>query len=268
MPYFMYIQKVVFPVTPSKISIKIENKNKTITLIDEGEVNLIKTPGLTDIQINELILPAIQKYPFANYLNNKFRNPEYYLNKLETWKKKKKPVQFKLSRTTPDDKNLLWDTNFDVTIEDYEIIEDAEKYGLDVCVKLNMKEYRVWGAKKLVIKKKKNASKASATKKKVRSSKDTPKSYIVKKGDTLMKIAKKQLNDSSKWKSIYTLNKKTIQTEAKKHGKPGNGHWIFPGTKLKLPSGQLVGVEAMEYGTAVAEGKEYGMAVGELKEYR
>lgn len=157
-----------------------------------------------------------------------------------------------------------------MTIEDYEIIEDAEKYGMDICVKLNMKEYRVWGTKKLKKKNnsKKNSSKAVFTTKKVRSSKDTPKSYIVKKGDTLMKTAKKQLNDSSKWKSIYTLNKKTIQTKAKKCGKLGNGHWIFLGTKLKLPSRQLVSVEAKEYGVAVVEGKEYGMAIAQGKEYR
>lgn len=269
MPYFMYIQKVVFPVTPSKISIKTENKNKTLTLVDEGEVNLIKTPGLTDIQISELILPAIQKYPFANYLNDKFRNPEYYLNKLETWKKRKKPVHFKLSRTTPDFQDLLWDTDFDVTIEDYEIIEDVEKYGMDICVKLNMKEYRVWGPKKLKKKNnsKKNSSKAVFTTKKVRSSKDTDKSYIVKKGDTLMKIAKKQLNDSSQWKNIYTLNKKTIQAEAKKRGKPGNGHWIFPGTKLKLPSEQTAIGQGKDYETAVGSGMDYGTAIGQGKQY-
>ncbi|MBD5089361.1 MAG: LysM peptidoglycan-binding domain-containing protein [Clostridiales bacterium] len=267
MPYYMYIERVLFPVTPGKISIKIENKNKTITLIDEGEVNMIKTPGLTDITINELILPVLQIYPFANYKVGKFENAQYYLDKLEAWKKKKKPVHFKIFRTSPDGKNLLWNTNFDVTIEDYEIIEDAEKYGLDVCVKLNMKQYRAWGAKKLVIKKKKNSSKASATTKKVRSSKDTPKSYIVKKGDTLMKIAKKQLNDSSQWKNIYTLNKKTIESEAKKRGKPGNGHWIYPGTKLKIPGGQLATAELMEYGIATAELMEYGTAIGQGKQY-
>lgn len=46
----------------------------------------------------------------------------------------------------------------DVTIEDYEIMEDADKYGSDVCVKLNLKEYRHWGAKKLVPKNKKTKS--------------------------------------------------------------------------------------------------------------
>ena len=235
--YGMYIGGVLFPVTPGKMTIKIKNQNKTITLINEGEVNLVKTPGLSEISIPELLLPSIQSYPFATYRRDEFRSAKYYLDKLEAWKKKKKPVAFKLSRTTPDNKNLLWDTNFDVTIEDYEIMEDAEKYGMDICVNLTMKQYRTWGSKKLVIRKKKKSSKKTATKKKVRKSKSTPKNYTVKKGDTLMKIAKKQLNDSSKRKKIYQLNKKVIESAARKRGRKSssNGHWIYPGTKLKLP---------------------------------
>lgn len=258
MAYYMYIGKILFPVTPGKLSLKINNKNKTITLINEGEVNLIKTPGLTDITIDELLLPAFQKYPFAGYFqltdekgkriagDNKFHSADYYLEKLEKWKNNKKPVQFVMSRTTPDGKDLLWDTNFDVTIEDYEVIEDVERYGFDVAVKLSMKQYRYWGAKKLVIKKKSSKKKksvslltaAKATKKKARKSKEKAKTYTVKSGDTLMKIAKKQLNNAAKWKSIYSLNKKTIENAAKKHGRKSssNGHWIYPGTKLKLPS--------------------------------
>lgn len=229
----MYIQTVCFPITPGKMTLKIANRNKTITLINEGEVNLIKTPGLTNIQIDELILPAIQKYPFANYLNDKFKSPDYYLEKLEAWKKKKKPVQFKLTRTTPDGKNLLWDTNFDVTIEDYEIIEDAEKYGMDVCVRLTMKEYRYWGTKKL--KKKKNGNYSIG--KGVRKEKEKAKKYTVKKGDTLLKIARKELNDESQRKSIYTLNKKVIEKAAKEHGRKSssNGYYLYKGTVLKLP---------------------------------
>ena len=40
--YELYIDGVLFPVTPGSLNIKINNKNKTITLINEGEVNLIK----------------------------------------------------------------------------------------------------------------------------------------------------------------------------------------------------------------------------------
>lgn len=182
--YYMYINKVRFPVTPGKMTLKINNQNKTLTLINEGEVNLIKTPGLTDITIDELLLPSFQKYPFANYRRNEFLGATYYLGKLEAWKKKKKPVQFKMVRSTPDGRSILWDTNFDVTVEDYEIIEDAERYGMDVAVKLSMKEYRYWGAKKLVPKKKSKGSsknKTAASKKGTRKSKEAAKAYTVKK---------------------------------------------------------------------------------------
>lgn len=235
--YEMYIEKVLFPVTPGKLSVKINNSNKTITLINEGEVNLIKTPGLTDITIDELILPAFQKYPFAMYEDNKFRKAKYYLDKLEAWKKKKRPVRFRLIRTSPDGKKLLWDTVFDVSIENYEIIEDAKTQGFDVKVKLSMKEYRYWGAKKLVIRSKKKSSRKTAAKKKTRKTKDKAKTYTVKNGDMLAGIARKQLNDASKAKSIYALNKKTIETAARQHGRKSssNGYYLYQGTVLKLP---------------------------------
>lgn len=238
--YYMYINKVRFPVAPGKLALKVNSQNKTISLINEGEVNLVKTPGLTDITIDELLLPSFQKYPFANYRRNEFLSASYYLRQLEGWKLKEKPVQFKITRATPDGRKILWDTTFDVTVEDYEIIEDAEKYGMDVAVKLSMKEYRYWGVKKLVKGKgsKSSSKKKTAAKKgKARKSKEPAKAYTVKKGDTLMKIAKKQLNEASLWKSIYALNKKVIEAEAKKRGRKSssNGHWIYPGTKLKLP---------------------------------
>ena len=246
--YSMYINDILMPVTPGSISLKIGNNNKTVTLINEGEVNLIKTPGLTEITIDELLLPAVH-YPFAHYgsmesiqdvlyneKNKTFHRPQYYLAKLEAWKKQKKPVKFKLIRTTPNYQKLLWDTKFDCTIEDYEIMEDADKYGMDVCVKLSLKEYRYWGVKKLVLKKKKGNGVIGHAKKS-RRSKEAARTYKTKKGDTLKKIAKKQLNDTSKAKKVYTLNKKVIESAAKKHGRKSssNGRYLYKGTKLKLP---------------------------------
>lgn len=240
--YEMYIEKILFPVTPGKMTIKVNGKNKAVTLINEGEVNLIKTPGLSEISIDELLLPGRQKYPFAKYFLDKFRRPQYYLKKLEKWKKKKKSVQFVMLRCTPNYKRLLWDTYFNCTIEEYEIIEDADKYGPDVCIKLKLKEYRPWGTKKVVKEKKKKSGNGSGKKtvsiKKARPAKDKAKSYVVKSGDCLINIARKQLNDGSKWTKIYDLNKSVIESEAKKHGRKSSseGHWIYPGTVLKLPS--------------------------------
>ena len=123
-----------------------------------------------------------------------------------------------------------------VTIEDYEIMEDAENYGMDIAVKLTMKEYRQWGIKKLVVKKSQTL-KQVAVKKKTRKTKNTAKTYKVKKGDTLLNIAKKQLGNASRRKEIYKLNKKQIEQAAKKHGRKSssNGLYLYKGTVLKLP---------------------------------
>ena len=238
--YQMYIEKTLFPVTPGKLNMKVNGMNKTLTLVNEGEVNLIKSPGLTDIS-TEVLLPTLTEYPFATYPDG-FHKPKYYLEKLEKWKQKKKPVTFKLLRTSPNGKKLLWDTNIPVTIENYQIVEDAEEQGLDVVVKIEMLEYKEWGSKKLVIKKSKkkgSKKKKTATKKKTRKTKDTANTYTVKKGDCMWAIAKKQLGNGNRWKEIYNLNKSTIESWAKKYGHKsaieGTGCWIFPGEKLKLP---------------------------------
>ena len=128
-----------------------------------------------------------------------------------------------------------------VTVESYEITEDADKQGIDVVVKLDMKQYRTWGAKKLEIKKKATdyeSAKVKTTTTTPAATKKTAKTYTVKKGDCLYNIAKAQLGKASRWTEIYNLNKSVIESTAKKYGRKSssNGHWIYPGTVLTLPS--------------------------------
>ena len=103
MAYDVYFDKVLLPVAPSKIKTKIKNKNKTIELINEGEVNMLKDAGLTEISF-VLSLPN-QKYPFAKYPDG-FKMASYYLDILEGYKKNKKPFQLIISRTLPTGKVL------------------------------------------------------------------------------------------------------------------------------------------------------------------
>ena len=43
--YYFYMGSVLLPITPEKFTVKIKNANKTITLINEGEVNFLKEAG-------------------------------------------------------------------------------------------------------------------------------------------------------------------------------------------------------------------------------
>ena len=61
--------------------------------------------------------------------------------------------------------------------------------------------------------------------------------YVVKKGDTLWKIAEEMLGASFRYEEIYELNKATIEEMAQNKGKKdsGDGYWIFQGTLLQMP---------------------------------
>ena len=62
--YKFYFNQDVLPVTPGAITTTFKNQNKTITLINEGEVNLPKAPGLTEFSF-KFMLPWCN-YPFVN----------------------------------------------------------------------------------------------------------------------------------------------------------------------------------------------------------
>ena len=92
----------------------------------------------------------------------------------------------------------------------------------------------------------KNVKESPSSKNKKSSSK--PKTYTVKKGDTLKKIAKKYLGSASKSKDLYKKNKKVIENAFKKWKKEQNkkkkgsvkaknsqnGKYLVKGTKLVL----------------------------------
>lgn len=93
--YYFYFGDVLLPVAPSSMSVKINNKNKTLTLANGGEINILKQTGLSEISF-DLLIPSV-RYPFAEYPGG-FRNANYYLDVLEILKKNCKPFPFKVIR--------------------------------------------------------------------------------------------------------------------------------------------------------------------------
>lgn len=145
--YDFYLKKCLLPIAPEKLQVKINNANDTLTLINEGEINILKTPELTDIEF-ECRIPQV-KYPFATYKSG-FKGASYFLDYFESLKADKKPFQFIVSRTLPNGK-VLFSTNMKVSMEDYKITEQA-KDGFDLTVKIKLKQYRDYGTKTVNIK--------------------------------------------------------------------------------------------------------------------
>ncbi len=146
--YDVYISNTLLPIAPEKITMQINGKNETATLINDGEISMLKTPGLTTVSF--IVLFPNVKYPFAQYPDG-YHRAEYYLNKLEALMNKKKPFQFIVTRKTPVNKKLF-NTNLTVSLENYQIIDDA-KEGFDIKVQINLKQFKDYGTKTFKVEK-------------------------------------------------------------------------------------------------------------------
>ena len=220
--YNLFLDGVQFPVAPSRITTRINNKNETIILMNEGEVNVLKKAGLTDIEF-EVLLPNV-KYPFAVYPSG-FQPATHFLEKLEQLKVNQAPFPFIVNRLMPNG-NLLFDTNMKVSLEEYEIQEDVEENGFDIVVSVKLKQYRAYGNKKLVIKKETttNTTKQATVETPRATKTDTAKTHKVVKGDTLWAICKKYYG---------TVNRAMTDELARKNGIK-NPNLIYPGQVIKL----------------------------------
>jgi LysM repeat protein len=219
--YVMFINNVQMPITPGKLQLKIKGKNRTVTLVNDGEINFLKLPGLTEISVL-LLLPMLQAYGEQTH-----QSPEYYLGVFERLITGLTPARFILSRTSPDSKRLF-DTNLKVSIESYEVVEDASN-GSDVAVSLNMKQYKEFGTKTVQIIEPPPASPAPpvAVVEQPRETHNAPQtgSHTVVRGDTLWALARKYYGNGAQYTKIFEVNKDKIN----------NPNLIFVGQVLVIP---------------------------------
>ncbi|HBH0321670.1 peptidoglycan-binding protein [Clostridioides difficile] len=229
MAYDFYLDGVQLPIPPPKLEIKVTNKNKTIDLINTGEVNILKKEGLSEISFEAEF--THNKLPFYR---GQFKDVQFFLSKLELLKTDCKPFQFIVSRQLGN--KVLFNTNMKVSLEEYNIVEDAEN-GSDTKVAIKLKQYRDYSTKKLVpaTPKSNDAGRPSIKIEPKRvDSVNAPnsKTYTVKSGDSLWSICQKQLGNGSLYKKVYELNKSMMDKANK--GKNLSKYTIYKGQVLKL----------------------------------
>ncbi len=206
--YKFVIDSITLPVAPEKVEIKIKSQNKTISTANGGEINIINTPGLTDIDF-QVLLPNVL-YPFANYPNEfpavskekeGFKPASYYLEHFERLMLAKAPFKFYIIRQGQSGAIYADYSIMNVSLEGYTIVEDVNS-APDVLVQMSLKQYRPYVLERQAVK----DGKVSPIKNTTSSKPKVLKPYVVKKGDTLWAICRKQLGDGSKYKQIAKLN--------------------------------------------------------------
>lgn len=196
--------KFQLPVNPSQFVVTVANKNTVINVINIGDINLIGKTGLREISLSSFF-PA-KVYNFSNNANEK--NPLDYVNRIETWRNAGEPIRVIIS-------DVL---NMECTIESFSYGEqDATG---DIYYSVALKEY-----KKPEIKSNKSSGNSKSARTTKPASTNSGKSYTVKSGDCLWKIAKQFYGDGAKYTKIYEANKDKIS----------NPSLIYVGQVLTIP---------------------------------
>ncbi|WP_055109344.1 LysM peptidoglycan-binding domain-containing protein [Paenibacillus ihumii] len=192
-------EAIEFPVLPGKIEVQSSGDSKTYDISMLGEINVIKNMKLKEIAF-ESFFPA-SWFPGVNVERRAMFKPAYYIDEIQKWQGKKRPVRLVLTGS-----NL--NINMAVSIEKFSWSEEAGTVG-DIHYQIAFKEYRFYAAKKVkfiqdatgketAISDNQSASRADA--------RVQPETYTLVAGDNLWKVAKQFLGDGSKYKQIQTLN--------------------------------------------------------------
>lgn len=198
---------VRFPVLPSEYTISSSSNNTSVNVTALSEVTLIGNRGLQQVSF-ETFFPKEYNETYCDIRPE--HEPKEYREIFESMK------QSGVCKLTLS--GVKWAKK--VTIEQLDA-KETDGTG-DITISFTFKEYvkpKVVKVSKNKFKKKKKVKAGRTTKK------GTAKTYTVKSGDCLPKIAQSQTGKSSNWRTIYADNKSTIGS---------NPNLIKAGQKLKI----------------------------------
>ena len=122
------------PVLPEKLAVKSPGKNETATVLEMGEINIIRKRGLREISWSGL-------FPLhaAPYVTDRIQlDPMTYINDIQDFRKRKKPGRLSIYGTDLD-------INMQVGIESFEYYERAGEVG-DIYYSITLKEWKDYSA--------------------------------------------------------------------------------------------------------------------------
>lgn len=203
---------ITLPVTPNEMSLSATAVEKGFNTIVGGEKPRPKGRGAYRHSFSGLIPDEGFNIPMYSDITP-FEFEELLLEWIEGRGPYNKKLHLLISETT---------INRMVYLKDFSI--DYSGGGRMIRYTLDFVEWRDFDIKVY------DATKTSTEQKK-RPTAPSPKTYVVKKNDSLSKIARKYTGKIADWRELYNLNKSTLKSK--------DPNLIYPGEKLVIPSGWL-----------------------------
>jgi hypothetical protein len=213
------MKKITLPELPERISFGSGTRFREYEILNRGpvkipygrEVETLTWEGRfpSDLRLN------------SGWINGNWKKPRELNKIIRYWMRKKKTIALTITDSP---------INHDYMIDSYSF-ELEGGFG-DYLYSITLVRHRVLKAGVVRKKGKKNEGETRPSKNDGNSKKHT-----VIKGDTLWRLAEKYYKNGKSYTKIYNANKDVIEKRAKSAGRKSseNGHWIYPGTVLKIP---------------------------------
>lgn len=205
---------MVFPIAPRSLDVQIGTKTLTFDPILLGNVEIPR--GRFPMKFNMSgIFPGLNQVVPERESE---LSPEDIIRKFREWSDVQGGSGKKL-------RFIVTETDWNIPVSFTSFIPNYEGGYGDVFYSLELVEWRDFVVKEI---KPQTVTKAS-----VREQKPKPKTYTIKRGDTLWGIARRfsDTKSGAKWPELWSLNKNRLRS--------GNPDLIYPGETVVLPQGWL-----------------------------
>ena len=204
--------EIPIPVLPEKLEVTTSGKNETATVLELGEVLLLRKKGLRSVSW-EGFFPAHT----APFVTGQLGSPIDRVKAIQKARDSLEPVRFLLTGSDLD-------VNFSMGIDSFDYEERSGELG-DIYYSIKLTEWKDYSPGRLKL----QEDGTAAVQDPDRSGKPeaaSQKTYTVQEGDCLWSIAQQIYGKGSDYQKLYEANRETIG---------GNPNLIYPGQVFRVP---------------------------------